>query len=155
MADPPDHAPDIFSEQVVLGLAMLRPDVAPRLFERCSAADFSSDWHRTIAGAIQQLIRRDRQPIVPLVAWVLERQHKLDQTGGLDFLLSLCDRDGAWLYVHASPATLCVFADTVHGIAQRKVQAKQVLHDAERQARAIMRGERTTNNRGQRGGIAL
>jgi len=83
----PPHS--IESESCILGGLLLNNDAWDRVGDILTDADFYRQEHKSIYGAIGQLINSNRPADVFTVFDHLQKQHHDEQAGGLDYLHSL------------------------------------------------------------------
>lgn len=80
---------NIEAERAVLGCMLLDPAVIPAVSELLTEEDFYSAAHRQIYAAIFAMAERNSNVDMVMVSEQLERQHMLEQVGGIVYLSEL------------------------------------------------------------------
>ena len=80
---------NVEAEQAVLGAMMLDHNAVVAAMEKLSPNDFYREVHRTIFEAMSNLHRENKEVDVITLPEELRRMKKLDEVGGLEYILSL------------------------------------------------------------------
>ena len=80
---------NVEAEQAVLGAMMLDHNAVVAAMEKLSPNDFYREVHRTIFEAMSRLHRENKEVDVITLPEELRRMKKLDEVGGLEYILSL------------------------------------------------------------------
>lgn len=80
---------NVEAEQAVLGAMLIEHNAVITALERLSIDDFYRDTHRIIFEAMEHLYRENKEIDVITLPEELRRMKKLEEAGGLEYLLSL------------------------------------------------------------------
>ena len=80
---------NVEAEQAVLGAMLIEHNAVITALERLSVDDFYRDTHRIIFEAMEHLYRENKEIDVITLPEELRRMKKLEEAGGLEYLLSL------------------------------------------------------------------